>query len=312
MIHELKVENEEQWLEWRQSDVTSTEVAALYGLSPYLTKFELYHRKKEKNLQRRAATEPMMWGNRLEEAIAKAAAEKLGVNAYKANVYIRDDILNAGSSFDYFTENGGIIEVKNVSERSFRERWKMIGDSYSPPLHMQLQIQQQFMLSGRRKGAFAVLVGGNHLEVIEQEPDDEVFDNIKRNIAGFWNDVWNDRTPAPDLESDAEFIHKTLMRNGEGPEIIADRSVEDAVMKYIQITGEISELEKQKEISKADILMKIGDACRVKCIAGTLSCGEIKPNKGKLITQEMVGTYTGARDGYRMFRFTKKKGMNDE
>ena len=36
----------EHWLSLRAQDLTSTDVAALFGMSPYKTKFELWHEKR--------------------------------------------------------------------------------------------------------------------------------------------------------------------------------------------------------------------------------------------------------------------------
>ena len=37
--------SEQEWLDLRKKDITSTDVAALFNLSPYKTEFELYHEK---------------------------------------------------------------------------------------------------------------------------------------------------------------------------------------------------------------------------------------------------------------------------
>ena len=42
----IRPATEEEWLALRDLDVTSTMASALYGLSPYLTEYELYHERK--------------------------------------------------------------------------------------------------------------------------------------------------------------------------------------------------------------------------------------------------------------------------
>ena len=44
--------SEQAWLQQRAKDVTSTEVSALFGLSPYMTEFELWHRKANAEIVR--------------------------------------------------------------------------------------------------------------------------------------------------------------------------------------------------------------------------------------------------------------------
>ena len=62
---------EAAWLKARQQDVTSTESAALFGMSPYTTHFELWHRKHSNTAPEFKSNERMKWGNRLEAAIAR-------------------------------------------------------------------------------------------------------------------------------------------------------------------------------------------------------------------------------------------------
>ena len=45
MIHVLDPADEAEWLAMRRQDVTSTETAALFGLSPYTTAFEVWHQR---------------------------------------------------------------------------------------------------------------------------------------------------------------------------------------------------------------------------------------------------------------------------
>ena len=72
----LVPDNEAQWLEWRKADLTSTEIAALFGASPYTTVYELYHRKAGAlPAEAFEVNERMKWGNRLEAAIAAGIAE---------------------------------------------------------------------------------------------------------------------------------------------------------------------------------------------------------------------------------------------
>ena len=54
--------SEEEWLKLRTLDVTSTESPALFGLSPYMTKFELWHRKKSGEVYTIKDNERMFWG----------------------------------------------------------------------------------------------------------------------------------------------------------------------------------------------------------------------------------------------------------
>jgi hypothetical protein len=72
-------DSQDHWLQLRTQDVTSTESAALFGMSPYVTQFELWHRKKSGEQPEFKTNERMRWGNRLEAAIAHGIAEERGI-----------------------------------------------------------------------------------------------------------------------------------------------------------------------------------------------------------------------------------------
>ncbi len=66
----INPDNEQHWLECRTKDITSTEIAALFGISPYITEFELWHRKKSGVVVKFEENERMEWGTALQDAIA--------------------------------------------------------------------------------------------------------------------------------------------------------------------------------------------------------------------------------------------------
>ena len=99
MIHYPKTR--EEWLALRHKYVSSTESAGLKGLSPYITAFELFHDKAQKEPTSFESSERMEWGTRLEETIAKGIAEKYGIKVRKLNAYVSRDGTGMGSSFDF-------------------------------------------------------------------------------------------------------------------------------------------------------------------------------------------------------------------
>lgn len=61
-VEVIQIESREQWLAARAKDITSTEIAALYGLSPYITEFELFHNKRDGVRTQITENERMTWG----------------------------------------------------------------------------------------------------------------------------------------------------------------------------------------------------------------------------------------------------------
>ncbi len=312
-IQTIEIQNQHQWLTERAKDVTSTEVSALFGLSPYLTEFELFHQKRDAVVVKIEPNERMKWGNRLESAIAQGAAEDMGWNIAKLNVYMRDQAARIGSSFDFeikSSANGpGILEVKNVDWVQYQKNWIDDGNgNIEAPEHIELQVQHQMEISGFEWCAIVALVGGNEQKIVLRNRDRDIGKSIREKTGEFWNRVLQNQPPSADYTRDAEFIVKQLRRDAvEGLVAEADAELENMIRDYEFIHKEHADLEKLKIQRRAEILERIGHASKVLTSFGSLSTGQVKGRSGTLITPEMVGTVIGATEGYRNFRFYPKK-----
>ncbi len=310
----IEIESQEQWLGERAKDVTSTEVSALYGLSPYLTEFELFHNKRDNVIVRIEPNERMRWGNRLESAIAHGVAEDQGWDISKLNVYARDPQARIGSSFDFkinsSSDGPGILEVKNVDWLQYQRNWIDDGaGNIEAPEHIELQIQHQMEILDISWTALTVLVGGNEQKVVLRNRDREIGADIRQRVAAFWERVQNNTAPSPDYTADAEFIIKQLRADADAGLVAeSDAALDQLIEQYAFLTRSIKEQDELKDATKAQILERIGMASKVVSPLGNISCGVTKDSPGTLITADMVGTYQGARKGYRQFRFTPKKG----
>ncbi len=86
----IKPKDEQDWLTHRMQDVTSTEVSALFGISPYTTAFELWHRKKDTTIIKLEENKRMFWGTTLQAAIAEGFAKENGWTIRRKDEYIRN------------------------------------------------------------------------------------------------------------------------------------------------------------------------------------------------------------------------------
>jgi len=111
---EIVLENHEHWLRERSLDITSTDIGALFNISPYNTSFELWNLKNGVIENDFKETDRIKWGRKLEDAIAEMAAEELGLDVSPFKTYMRIPGEGIGSSFDYaIMKNGsrdGILE----------------------------------------------------------------------------------------------------------------------------------------------------------------------------------------------------------
>lgn len=308
------ITDRDQWLAQRAQDITSTEIAALYGLSPYVTEFELWHQKRDRFVEERRADQRIRWGTRLQDAIAAGIAEERGWSVRRMNVYMRDEQDRLGSSFDFEVLAGGdlavpggagnpLLEIKNVDDLVFRDEWIDGERGIEAPQHIELQVQVQMEVANRPWCALVALVGGNDAKVTIRMRDREIGQDIRHHVRDFWRSIAAGTPPKPDYRLDAEFLCRLHGRADANLTIDADDETADLIARYAALT----ELAKERDAIKAQVFERVGKASRVRTKFGSLACGEVKANPGTEITPDMVGQRTGARAGFRMFRFTEAK-----
>ena len=299
---------EAEWLDLKLDDVTSTESPALFGLSPYLTEFELFHYKSTRTSPDFDIIDRMKWGKRLEAVIAEGIAEDLGLTIRPLKEYMRHSTVKGmGSSFDYailgHQDGPGLMEVKNVDSLVYRREWS----EDEAPAHIETQVQHQMEVADVNWCMIAVFCGGTRPYVIRRERDREVGKVLCQRVEKFWRDVKSGHAPTPDFIKDAEFI--ISLHQSAGVKVLeADETVATMLAEYAHLTAEAKSYGELKDAKKAEILLTIGDDYnKVKAGPFTLSCGMVKDTPPTLITPEMVGQTYGGRKGYRGFKLTEKR-----
>lgn len=271
----ILIENEAQWLAERAKDVTSTQVAALFGVSPYLTEFELWHQKRNGIVEAFEENNRTRWGSRLERTIAEMFAEDYALQElHKLNVYMRRGGLRLGASFDFaafdISAQMVLVECKNVDFLEWREKWT----DTEAPAHIELQVQTQLLLSGYRRAFIVALVGGNTLVVHERTPDAEVQAKIIDKVAAFWTSVDAGIEPTPDFVRDAERVLAMNSRSDDAVWLDAENDPELlALIEQWRAAKAASETIKPLQ---AQIALLIGSASKVRTPFGVLSCATNK------------------------------------
>lgn len=286
-IEILQPKDEQDWLTMRKQDVTSTEVAALFGCNPYITEFELWHRKHDNLDVVFEANERMKWGNRLQDSIAAGIAEDQGYTIRRMTEYIRDAELSLGASFDFEYDHkddepdgeSGILEIKNVDGLAFRDGWIVEGENVEAPPHIEVQVQVQLYLSQKSHAKIGALIGGNRIVLIYREPDFAVIQEIKERVRKFWLSVMAHEEPKPDFQKDASFISKLYGYAEPGRVLLAEGNVKllALALQYKEAGDKEKAAKLAKDASKAEILTMIGSAEKVKGQGFSISAGMVGP-----------------------------------
>lgn len=299
MVKTIIPDNKEHWLELRASCLTSTEIAALFNCSPYTTAFELWHRKKNKEIVTLDPNVRMLWGSRLERSIAEGVAEDNGWKIRPMKEFMYDDVLKIGASFDFSIGEEEILEIKNVDNRVFREGWIVDGDNIEAPPHLEIQVQVQMMISGRKVAWIAALVGGNDVKLIKREPDVFVRGQILNKALLFWESIEKGNPPDPDFSRDLETISR-LYGFAEPGKVMDARGNQEIgkLMADYHALGEAEKAAKMgKDAIKGRMLTLIGDHEKILGETFTISAGMVGPTR--------VEAYD--RAGFRMFKPSWKK-----
>lgn len=310
----IPFKNEAEWLQLRTQDVTSTEVSALFGLSPYKTEFELYHEKRDGQVVKIKPSERMKWGSRLESAIAYGVAEDQMWKVQPLKVYMRDAEARIGSSFDFdveeHTAGPGILEIKNVDAMVYKRTWKDDDNgNIEAPEHIEMQVQHQMEVADRSWCAIVALVGGNTIKMVYRKRDPEIGKAIRARVKTFWNRVAAGEPPSADYTRDADLIAQLYSQVNQGEIFDAsnDAKITRLLQQYQAAQQVVDSNTKLLSTYKAQILEAVSTAEKIIGPFGSVSLGRVKDTPETIITADMVGKSYGGRKGYRMFKPTWKK-----
>ena len=316
---------EDQWLELRKKDVTSTGSAALFDCSPRMTMFELYHCKKtgvEIPFEENDRTQK---GLRMEAYAAQEVAIEHGVIVEPFNEYVRIPEIRAGASYDFriigladdwkdedtelrtmFKHHGkGILEIKAVHGAIYKDKW----EDGQPPAHYSVQLDHQLAVHGGYKwGCIAAFTGVYEHNIVARAYDKQRASDILTAIKRFWGDVDAGREPAPDYYRDGAVIN-ALNPEAEGEvDFTQNQEFDDLCSRYQILKDQIKADTKEADAIKAKLHHMIGSGSVGFGRDYKFTAGYTKDNPGKLITEDMVGERIGARKGYRQALVKQLKG----
>jgi putative phage-type endonuclease len=251
--------NTPQWDALRSNGIGGSEIAAIVGLSPWESRFSLWHRKRG-SLGRQDVNAGMAWGTRLEDVIADAYAETRDMlDIQSAGTYSHHErswqIANPDRLL-WDDEHGhvGLLEVKTASAFDAHE-WGRELDAIPP--YYRCQVLWYMDVLELPRADLAVLIGGSDYReyTIAYSPDEANW--LRTKGAEFWQSVLDGN--APDIDgSDATYEAIRALNpdiNGETVEIDPD------LHEWFQATKKAAERAKTEHVAaKATLLDAMGQA----------------------------------------------------
>lgn len=281
----------------RKDYIGGSDISAVMGLSRWKTPLQLWAEKT-------GAVEPedisnkdaVKWGNRLEEVCASAFEEESGLKVRRApQLYVSKDYPFMRCQVDrLITGTDDLLEIKTASAWKEKE-WE--GEEI--PQEYILQVQWQLMITGRKTGYIAVLIGGQKFLWKKIEADYSIFQSMIESALNFWKMV-QEKTPPMAMPDDNSFIVE-LYPKGDDRMVEASQDISDAIKQLQLLKAEEIKIKEEKE----KIEVKIKEAIK--------NLGGIKTPE-YLVKWSFVrgSTYTVIKKDSRQLRVTKIEGAKNE
>lgn len=302
----IPVRDEAHWHELRAKHIGGSDVAGLFGLSPYTSKWQLWMEKAGKlPPEDLSDSKVIQAGKFLESGIANWAAHRWGMTIEKVNDYFTvDDCPGMGASFDYITHERAPMEIK-WSARG--HGWVYNGEEIlEAPDNYILQVQHQLACTDSDHAWLIALIDDEPRRM-KVPRNDNIIDAIKAEISAFWQSIADGVEPPIDFTTDVPALTK-LMGTLPKSEIELDPAEALLFEEYKLAKEDEKRAIQRADEAKGELLTKVRakletmntskDKAVVKCGDHKMSISVVADNPGKVITPDMVGTLTGKRTGY--------------
>lgn len=241
--------------ELRRQGLGGSDMAAIFGLNPYKTPYELYLEKigeleEEEN-------EKTSWGNLLEPVIAAVYSKEKGVEVVESDTKIHEShpyLLANPDRLIKGTKRG--LEIKNVGYQ-LAHLWGDEG-SLLIPEHVYPQVAHYMYVFDYDSWDVAALIGGNDFRIYTFERDKEFDAIIQEQASHFWNNHVVAKNPPEVSFSDKGMSLIKKKFNKVEPNII---SLSDDILTYrdqfIASKAIIKDQEKIRDVARTYILSQL-------------------------------------------------------
>lgn len=240
----------------RQGYIGSSDIASVLGVSRFKTQLMLWAEKTgEIEAPDLSDKEFVEWGTRLEAVVAEKFAEKNNVKlmAYKKRFVNKQYPFLTCELDRIIVGTDEIVEVKTTNAWNYKA-W----ENEDIPLDYIYQVQFALGITGRKKGYFAVLIGGNKYIERVIEFNQELYDMMIEKAVHFWENNILNHIPPMAVSEDNNTIVNLYPSELSEELIIANNAIEEAIALRQELDMHIKELASQKDDVEAKIKQIIG------------------------------------------------------
>lgn len=241
-IFDSKNATREEWLKVRKLGLGGSDMAAVLGLSPWRSPIDVWLDKTSDTVEEKES-EPMYWGNVLEEVVAQEFAKRSGYKVRNNNFTLQSEpypYLLANIDREIVGLDAG-LECKTANAFKANE-W----DGDNVPDAYYIQCQHYMAVTGKSSWWIAALIGGNTFVYKEIKRNEEVIKAIIDTGAAFWELVESKTMPALDDTKQCENALKKLYQKSNGQSVELPANYGNMIIDYLEIKNQLSELETKK------------------------------------------------------------------
>lgn len=244
------------WLAERRRGLSSTDAAAVAGVSPFRTALDVYLDKRGL-LPETQVNARMEWGTRLEPLLADAYRDHTGRALDVPPKLVRSRELPwLLASLDRVADDGRLVELKTARTA---EGWGDGGTDEVPDSYA-LQVAHQLLVTGAPAADVAVLIGGSDFRVYHLTRHPDLLARLLVIESDFWRKHEANDTPEPDWKHPRTAELVARMYGVEEVEIELGPLEAALAMTYRHLGEEIKELDKQRDEAKGKLLLAMGNA----------------------------------------------------
>ena len=235
----------------RHEYIGSTEVAAIIGVSPYQTAYDVWLHKKLKHekIFSEGTLERMRWGLLLEPILLEESARRLDLKYIGTQVHVRHPKYNfLGSTADALTDSIEVIEAKTTG---------LFNKSYTDEIPIEYYVQGNYHcgMHNKQKCIYPVLMGGQKFKTYEIEFDKVFYDFCVNACVNFWNKyvIGNEDHPVPPerIEAVKDLV---CVANDEIMAALENLKKLKTKIKILETEKEKYELEIKTHMAESEIL----------------------------------------------------------
>lgn len=261
-----------EFLAQRRNGIGGSDIAAIVGLSPWRTPYDVWLDKRGEGEQLDPDTPALYWGTILEDVVAREYGVRSGRRIQRVNAQlVHPDHEFVTANIDRAVVNpeiSGVVRWRDGRLSTDRilecktangfaaQMWGEAGTDAVPEYYL-LQCMWYLGVTGAEVADLAVLIGGSDYRIYSIARDNELIADLYDAGAKFWSLVQSGTAPDPQSVSDAQ---RMWPRHIAGRSVIVDVDVASACRRLAQVKAEAKALEDEETRLKDVICCAFGDA----------------------------------------------------